>query len=410
MKPILIAALVLALTLCCIQPLFSENGSEDSDQVFETVPEDTVVPETPPANPVERFTTQSGIRWTGSFEAYAGFLAGWADPAFSASPVAGMGSSLSFDARPAPYFRVWGTLSVSYAGSLGSGDYSQLPVPSFSELFCDYSVADVLFLRIGKQVVNWGASRFFAIDNLPARVPTAAHLIPDEGFDNSAGIGLKVGVPIGVHNITALMQVKESYLQDPSRPRPGEVGYGLSGEVLLGNSELSVGGYYQQYLRPRALIMAKTSFFGIDAQAEAIVAYTKGPGVAVSWVGNLFWEQQDVRFRVAAEYIYNAESHQHYIDDSQQGYPTGHAVACLAGFREIFGTKIDVGVQWEHAFLDNSGIVIPAVVFKPWEHVSFTLGFPVLYGPASGEIVTIDPDPEERRTSLGLRISISGSF
>jgi hypothetical protein len=55
----------------------------------------------------------------------------------------------------------------------GSGDFSQLAAPSFSELFCDYSVADVLFLRIGKQVVNWGASRFFAIDNLPARVPTA---------------------------------------------------------------------------------------------------------------------------------------------------------------------------------------------------------------------------------------------
>ena len=416
MKQTLIIVLILAFALCCIFPLFSESGTDDSDEVFENPPDDTLVPETSPANPVDRFTTQGGIRLSGSFDAYGGLLVGWADwpdpsdpgKGFSKSPVASISTSLSFDARPVSYFRVWGTLSMSYPDA--SSDYAQLSGPTIGELFCDYSVADVLFFRIGKQVVNWGAARFFAIDNLPARVPTGFQ-IPLESFDGgAAGIGLKVNIPFGVHSLTTFMQIKNGYLRPSSTPNLSEVGYGILGELLFGKTELSIGGYYQQYLRPRALITAKTSFFGIDAQAETIIAYTEGPGIVASWVGNLFWEQPDVGFRIAAEYIYNAETGQPYVSESQPGFPTGHAIACLAGFREVFGTKIDMGVQWEHAFLDNSGIVIPAVVFKPFGYVSITCGVPLVYGPASSEIMNINPDPENRRTSLGLRISISGTF
>jgi len=416
MKQFGILSLLILLALCSSFPLFSQSDTDDSEQVFEAPAEDELVPETAPANPIDQFTTQKGIRFSGSFDAYAGLLSGWADRpdmddlgrGFSNSPVASISSSLSFDARPASYFRVLGTLNVGYPGALS--DYAQLSGPTIGELFCDYSVSDALFFRIGKQVINWGASRFFAIDNLPARVPTTAHLVPDEDFDNSAGIGLKVNIPFGVHSLTSIMQIKQNYLSKKTDPHAGEVGYGLLGDLVFGNTELTVGGYYQQYLRPRALITAKTSFFGIDAQAETIIAYTEGPGIAVSWIGNLFWEQPDVGFRIAAEYIYNAETGQPYVSESQPGFPTGHAIACLAGFREVFGTKIDMGVQWEHAFLDNSGMVIPAVVFKPFGYVSITCGVPLVYGPASSEIMNINPDPEKRRTSLGLRISISGTF
>ena len=407
MKQFGILSLLISLALCSGFPLFSQSETDDPDQVFEAPAEDELVPETAPANPIDQFTTQSGIRLTGSFDAYAGLLSGWADLGFSTSPVASISSSLSLDARPVSYFRVLGTLNVGYPGALS--DYAQLAGPTIGELFCDYSVSDALFFRIGKQVINWGASRFFAIDNLPARVPTGFQ-IPLESFDGAAGIGLKVNIPFGVHSLTTFMQIKNGYLRPSSTPNLSEVGYGILGELLFGKTELSIGGYYQQYLRPRALLMAKTSFFGIDAQAETIIAYTEGPGIAASWVGSLFWEQQDVRFRISAEYIYNAETGQPYVSESQPGFPMGHAVACLAGFREVFGTKIDVGVRWEHAFLDNSGIVIPAVVFKPFGYVSITCGVPLVYGPAASEIMSINPDPEKRRTSLGLRISISGTF
>ncbi len=390
------------------------------DEVLESPAEDVQAPEAPEAeaNPAERLTTHPGIRFSGGFDSYAGLLLGWLDrpnwanlgEGFSISPVVNLASTLSFDARPVSYFRVWGTLSVCYPGTPGPADYSQLPVPSIAELFCDYSLYDVLFFRIGKQVINWGVARFFAIDNLPARVPTAVHQIPDETFDNSAGIGLKVNIPFGVHSLTTILQIKPSYLRTVSEPQPGEVGYGLSGELIFGNLELSVGGYYQQYLRPRALLAAKTSFFGIDLQAETILAYAEGPGVLASWVGSLFWEQRDVKFRIAAEYIYNAESGQPYLSDGEPGYPPGPAVACLAGFREIFGAKIDVGVQWEHAFLDGSGMVVPAAVYKPFGRVFLAIGFPVFYGPSSGEVMNLNPDPEKRRTALGLRISFSSSF
>ena len=214
---------------------------------------------------------------------------------------------------------------------------------------------------------------------------------------------------------------------DPTVPHLEEVGFGLTGDFVLGNSDFSLNGYYQKYLSPRALAVAKTTLFGIDARAGAIVADVAGSGAAVSWFANGYWEQPDVKFHVSVEYIYNAEEAQPYTAsstqpgysiDSQQlygigtepGYPSGHAVSALVGFKNIFGTNIDVGVQWEHVFSDNSGVVIPAILFRPFDLMTITLGAPMYYGSATSDIMTLNPDPLKRQVSLGLKLDISSSF
>ena len=50
---------------------------------------------------------------------------------------------------------------------------------------------------------------------------------------------------------------------------------------------------------------------------------------------------------------YSIDSQQLYGIGTEPGYPSGHAVSALVGFRNIFGTNIDVGLQWEHVFSDN---------------------------------------------------------
>jgi hypothetical protein len=174
-------------------------------------------------------------------------------------------------------------------------------------------------------------------------------------------------------------------------------------------TEVSIGGYYQKYLAPRGLLAVESSFFGIDARAEAIIAETPSQGVVVSWLGNIYWEQTDWKFHLIGEYIYNAEASQAYINDAEPGYPSGHAMALLAGFKEIFGSKFDIGVKWEHAFLDNSGIVTPGIQFKPLEHITFTFGFSIYYGVASGEMMIVNLDPLKRQTSFGIKLDISGN-
>jgi hypothetical protein len=154
----------------------------------------------------------------------------------------------------------------------------------------------------------------------------------------------------------------------------------------------------------------KTSLFGIDLRAEAIVSYAKGSALLVSWIGNAYWEQPDVRFHIIAEIMHNAESGQPYVNETEPGYQSSDAFACLAGFREVFGTKFDVGIEWKHVFIDNSGYIVPGVVYKPIDHMAITLGAPFYYGPVSGEIMNLSPDPEKRRTALGVKVDISGEF
>lgn len=444
--------LCLSILLACGSSLFSQAASDNTDQMFQDNPPDAAqqpqppstdqaASSTPPTQPaeqappslVDQFTVQPGIQLRGSYSGNAGFLLGWAQrpdlndlgSGFSRSPVFGMALSLSFEARPNASFRVLGTLLENYPNASTSPvSYTDVTPPTIAELFCDYSISDLLFLRIGKQFINWGASRFFPIDNLPGRVSNRTQPY-SEGFDNSAGIAVKLTVPLGVHSLSGIAQIKNNYFQVSSIPHLQEVGYGLMTDWVLGNADISLGGYYQKYLAPRALLIGRATVFGIDARAGAIVESVPAGGVSVSGLANAYWEQADVGFHVALEYIYNADQGQGYTPSNAEpgassvqtygignepGYPTGHAVEALAGFKNIFGTNIDIGVQWEHVFIDGSGVVIPAVVFRPFELMTLTVGVPIYYGSPTSTIMGLNPDPDKRQTAFGLKLDISDSF
>lgn len=361
-------------------------------------------------------TTQKGVQLSLSYDAFAGYALGWTQkPAlsnlgagFAKSPVFGISSSLSFDARPDPNFRIHGSMSWDFPAYATPYNYTSIPAPSIDEMFADYTVANTFFFRIGKQTINWGAGRFFPIGNLVARVPEKFAPYAPESFDNTAGVGVKVGVPIGPDNVTAIAQIKNGYIASPTSPHLGEVGYGLKNSILLGNTEITVGGYYQMYLAPRALAIVKRTIFGVDTRVEAVLAETPS-GVNLSYLANIFWQQSTLHLNIEAEYMYNAGAAQPYINSSEPGFPTGPAAAVLAGFKNIFGSKLDVGVKWEQSFLDDSGIVTPAVIYKPFGHVSITFATPMYYGPTNGAMQVINPDPLGRRLSFGVKVDVSGS-
>jgi hypothetical protein len=375
------------------------------DYVFQDPPPDSTAADSDQAEILQQLTTQSGIRLFGSYRVSLGAVAGWDDAAgFSGSPALAIAARLGFDARPDPAFRVTGTLEALFPDpSSFPASYSDLSAPSFAELFCDLTIADTLFVRAGRQVVSWGAARLFPLDNLPSRVPVGFQTTT-EGYDDSAGIGVKIGIPIGVQSLALLAHVKPGYLQDPAAPRLDEVGYGILGEFVLGRTEISLGGYFERYLRPRCVGIVRTSLWGIDLRAALIAAWPGSSGVLMSWIGNLFWEQPDTRFTIVAEYLYNAEASQPRV------YPAGHVLACVAGFRDIGGSGVDAGLQWRQAFPDGSGSVTPGVVLRPLGHVTLNVGLPVYYGDPGGQIAMLNEDPQKRRFAMGLKLDITGEF
>ena len=152
--------LCLELLLGCSSFLFPEASLDDPEQVFGEPPPDANTAQPAEPNPVDQLTFEPGIRFRGSYSAYVGFLLGWAqfpdssdlENGFTKAPAFGISASISFEARPNAKFRVLGTLIENFPNtSMSPVSYKDITPPTFAELFCDYSIVDLFFLRIQSQ-------------------------------------------------------------------------------------------------------------------------------------------------------------------------------------------------------------------------------------------------------------------
>ena len=148
--------IAFALLLALAGGLFADNSSDDTDQIFQAPPPDTQTPQPDQPNPVDQFTTQTGIKFRGSFDSYAGFLLGWVQPpdlgnlanGFYKSPAFALASSLTFEARPNASFRVLGTLIENYPNtSSGVVTYTDVTLPL--SLSCSAIIQSRIFFFSG---------------------------------------------------------------------------------------------------------------------------------------------------------------------------------------------------------------------------------------------------------------------
>jgi len=381
--------LLLAFRVC------GEGGDADVNSLFDAPASDTVgVVST--ASAIDRFVREEGIRITGDFNVSGGYAYAWMDA--SGSAYFSLTSNLGIEARPDSSLRF--TANVASAFPTWT--------PTVGEVFCDYTLLDTAFFRIGRFGTTWGNARIYSIDNLPGRVPVEVH--PLNSTLDSEGLSLKADVPFGSNSVSAIIMERNGYHKDPANPTPSELGYGLLADFVWGRTEFSLGGFYQAYLQPRVLITAKTSFFGVDLSGECVLAYVESTGLAPSWNAGIYWEQADVNLSAYGEYVYNADSAAAIGTEPASGYPPGHSVALILGLKEIFGSKIKAGLQWQHAFADGSGFFAPGVSIEAVPHVVIILGVPMYYGPIDGYLAAVNPDPQKRRMAIALKVTVSGEF
>jgi hypothetical protein len=414
--PVITAFLLLSAFRLC-----GEGGDADINGLFDAPASDAVgVVST--ASAIDRFLKEDGIRITGSFNVSGGYAYAWAErphyqEAFtdlkdgkwdgfakymlmdaSGSAYFTLTSHIDIEARPHP--------SLRFKASMGS----EFPTwtPTVGEVFCDYTLADAVFFRIGRFGMTWGNARIYGIDNLPGRVPSGVHP-PDSTLD-SDGLSLKADVPFGSHSVSAVIMERNGYHKDPANPAPSELGYGLLGDFVWGRTQFSLGGFYQAYLQPRVLIAAKTSFLGVDLSGECVLAYAENTGLAPSWNAGVYWEQADWNLSIYCEYLYNTDSEIAIVTGPASICPPGHSVALILGLKEVFGSKLKAGLQWQHAFADGSGFLAPGVSIEAVPHIVISFGIPKYYGPIDGFLTAVNPDPQKRRTAIAVMVAVSEEF
>jgi hypothetical protein len=368
--------MVCLAAFCAARALCAEDAASDSsvDQLFETPQADVETQSSDASQLISPFHAQP-LTVTGALTAYAGGVAGVSDTkdasgnwngglSPSMSPGLSFVPSLTFAARPDESIRFQGTLSFPFATT-------NMFAPVINELFFDYTLFNEYYFRIGKHLVSWGVTRIF-----------------DAGGDlmenSSNGLNVKLNMPIGIGGITTVILTPASISSSYSWK---DFTYGLQGDIPIGKAELilSATGYrYDSDSLPfRGTAVLKTSLGPIDLFAEGVEAATLSLSPSLqSIVSGFYWERTDPEYKLYGEYYFNA------TDTSLRD----HRASLVAGANQAFGSPFDIAIQWTHAFIDNSGIVVPGFSVDLWNHVSLQIGFPIRYGnPGSYFLVNSSP-------------------
>lgn len=452
-------------------------GEDDLDALFGedsgAIPEPGTV-----TSPEAAFLESEGVTWNGRFAGSAEAQVRWRELVPSGDEWSEyqdvlqftLESRLSFDARPERDYRVAGTFRIRYpflapVASL-NGTVAQVPNIGIYELFADFSRNDRLFFRFGKQTAAWGLSRFYQ----PADPISTEVKNPEKAGETLEGpLALKATLPVGLHTLYGFIVAKESYLPaNLGELGLDNLGYGLKADFFIptpdafpfSDAELSLGGYYQKDLAPRAVLGLSTSIGKIALFTDQVLSWgadsyrltgteeipgtgiygTERPddGLFYSAAAGFMYEHSDWHMTLYGEYYYNGygSTDPAYLEKlltrfgweqslpaadrtfsigDLAGYQSAHNSGFSLAFSELFGSDDwSSSLLWQQNWVDRSGLVIPSVTFTPWEYVSVTAGARLAFGDDGTEFVMKFSDMssgEPRRLTGYLAVSLgSGRF
>lgn len=389
------ALFILSFPLSAQEETPTVDEAESLDDLFEAPPEDIIVEE-PQTDHREQFEKEKTVNVIGSFEATGLVAAGWAgwnfipdlSQDFDGSTGLTSTAKVTFDARPAPEFRVYGSLSTAFNplekdddwddfiasldSLVGSASWSS---PYFNELYCDYILKDFLFVRLGKHAISWGQGRLFTPGNLMS--------------DSTASFNVRVSMPtLAGLTFVILTNGGVSYRQ---------LVYAGKVDFVLFNTLISPAVRYNFDEGVESLLSLKKVILKTDFLIDAVAHYDEG-FQSVTALGGFFREWTD--FKLYGEYRF------HWNSDGSMTHDAGLA----AGYNNPFGAPFDVGSQIIHNFLDNSGTITLGISQSLWPYVTMKVGMPIVYGTDNSSAVLNNTDPEKRRIALILSLTLSGSF
>ena len=176
-----------------------------------------------------------------------------------------------FDGRPAEDSRFYGSVKSSWP-------FTESDSTEVFELFSDFSWNDSLYMRFGKQTINWGVGYFFSpanIMNLQQIDPTD----PTAQLEGPVALRAMYAIPKTQHNLWAYA-VFDAEAMAAGGLKPEDTALAAKAEFVLGGVELGVGGYYQRESPIRAMLTAVGSVRDVSLFGEA----TAQLGTDRTWV------------------------------------------------------------------------------------------------------------------------------
>ena len=427
--PTRIATALLCLLL--IAPAIAQATFDDD--LFGSGTLVTEVDENEEANPADELLESERIVLGGRFSVSArADLDLHAGEDAVTSGLADLSTRLFLDARPTSDFRFLLKGDANY--SIGAGlDFA------LREMFADIDILDTVFLRAGKQTINWGVGPFFS----PANLVNLERIDPENPEEELAGpVALKGQLPIDTSNLTGYLLLNDIGGDE-------NIGVAARYEFLVGNSELTVGGIYD-FGSPWALMATATgSIEDVTVFAEAVlqgnsdkvfvvedprsragfrITTSDSPFISGTIGGRFSYTTEDDLYSVsaAAQYLFNGLGYADpslFTDDpaalafAQQQIALGnmspsdllergqHNAAVRVSSNDIANTDLTPSVLWLSNLSDGSGLVSAGVRYDGIDFVTLSLDYRYLYGPNGAEYRVAGANH-----TLSLSVTVSGSF
>lgn len=358
----------VVLSLLCLSAFSLVAGAQEAagiDELFEDPVEDTVVADIA-VDHLSQYVKSDGIRVKGYFDAVGGVGAGWndwpilTDLALGFDRVLGVEASayISFDAQPDPSFHFYGAFSTSIDPLSSVFTWNG---PRINSLFIDYVFNNIIFSRMGVYEMTWGQGRIFE---------GYTNLLSDLG----SSFSMRVSAPTLLDGVTLIGFINTSLLNGDS-PTYKHIAVAGKADTVLLDTMLSLAGRYQVYEGLKGLVSLKKVIYGIDLLADILVGVDDTIPYMQALCG-FFKEWDDVI--VYGEYYY----------DGLERPGLDHTLSLAAGFNNVVAGKIDLGIQWSHAFIDGSGVVTAGLEWLPWKYITANIAVPLSYGALGSRYVT----------------------
>jgi hypothetical protein len=259
-------AMALAFVAFAISaPVFGQDSiTIDEDALFGDGDVVETVTESAAGSAVQGLLVTDAVRVGGNFTGTATGSWQWNNPwtdglnpiepdSYGLEPV--LSSLVFFDGRPTEDSRFYGSVKSSWP-------FSESGSTEVFELFSDFSWNDSLYMRFGKQTINWGVGYFFSpanIMNLQQIDPTD----PTAQLEGPVALRAMYAIPKTQHNLWAYA------VFDADTMKPEDTALAAKAEFVLGGVELGIGGYYQRESPIRAMLTAVGSVRDISLFGEA---------------------------------------------------------------------------------------------------------------------------------------------
>lgn len=260
-----------------------------------------------------------------------------------------LSAMLSVDARPTETLRIYTKFGFAYpfqnkatanGNSIVIADWFKL-----KELFTDFSLKDTAFFRFGIHTVTWGTGYFFSPVSDMINTSSIDPENPEKQVDGVLNLRTQIVFPNSqnclwfyvIPSTNFTNQTAESYMRETA----------LAGkfDLLIGNWEFGIGGFYKYQNAPKAMLTATGSLRKIGFFGEFVYSY----GSASEWARNNNWDDKtsiiqatagfsymwkEPQITLAAQYYFNGN------DKDPAAYVIGgHNIAALLSFGKLFNNN-----------------------------------------------------------------------